>query len=523
MMTEGRKKVTLLTLQAMKRRGERVVFITAYDFPFGLFADRAGADMILVGDSAAMTTHGHTTTMPITMDEMISHAKAVRRAVKYAFLVGDMPFMSYQPSDRDAVVNAGRFIAEAGCDAVKCEGGRRVANRVKAMVDAGIVVMGHLGMTPQNMAQMGGYRVQGKTKESYDTLLEDALALQEAGASSLLLEAMPAETSAMIRERLSIPVYGIGAGDQADGQLVIVHDIVGMFEQFKPKFVKRYCEAGALIEGAIRQYADEVRSGAFPTKDNFYEINEDELKKICGERDVAENTSAPQSAAASFLTLGRETNLLDRYPRSKRNIDARVAVLAASSELRETAKRYGREYFDGSREQGYGGYYYDGRWIPVVDRFVEFYGLTPQSAVLDIGCGKGFCLHDLRNRLPGMTVAGLDVSTYAMEHAMETIKPFFSIGNAISLPYPDKSFDLVVAINVVHNLKRPQAIQALREIMRVSRGSAYVQVDSFRNQQEKENIERWQLTAETILSPDGWRELFAEAGYAGDYYWTIAE
>lgn len=515
MTTEERKKVTLLTLQAMKRRGERAVFITAYDFPFGLFADRAGADMILVGDSAAMTTHGHTTTMPITMDEMISHAKAVRRAVKYAFLIGDMPFMSYQPSDRDAIMNAGRFIAEAGCDAVKCEGGRRVAHRVKAMVDAGIVVMGHLGMTPQNMAQMGGYRVQGKTKASYDMLLEDALALQEAGASSLLLEAMPVETAERIRERLRIPVYGIGAGDKVDGQLVIMHDIVGMFEQFKPKFVKRYCEAGAMIEGAIRQYADEVRSGIFPSREHFYDINGEELKKICGERDILERGLAAQSA--------KEVNLLDYYPRTKRNIQDRFGAIAADPEARKTAQQFGKEYFDGRREQGYGGYYYDGRWIPVAKRFIEYYGLTPQSAVLDIGCGKGFLLHDLRALLPNLKVAGLDISSYAAENAIEDIKPFFTVGNAIALPYPDKSFDAVFAINVIHNLNRPEALAALKEIMRVSRGGAYVQVDSFRNQQEKENIERWQLTAETVLEPDGWRELFAEAGYAGDYYWTITE
>lgn len=515
MTIEERKKITLLTLRSMKLRGERAVFITAYDFPFGLFADRAGVDMILVGDSAAMTTHGHTTTMPITMDEMISHAKAVRKAVKYAFLIGDMPYMSYQPSDRDAIVNAGRFIAEAGCDAVKCEGGRRMAGRVKAMVDAGVVVMGHLGMTPQNMAQMGGYRVQGKTKESYDMLLDDALALQEAGASSLLLEAMPAETAAYIRERLSIPVYGIGAGDQVDGQLVIVHDIIGMFEQFKPKFVKRYCEVGELIEGVIRKYANEVRNKIFPSKEHFYDINADELKKICGEQEIQGRGLATQSA--------KEINLLNYYPCAKRNINDRFAAIATDLEARKTAKQFSKEYFDGTREQGYGGYYYDGRWIPVAKRFIEYYGLTPKSAVLDVGCGKGFLLHDLRALLPGVKVAGLDISSYAAENAMEDTKPFFTVGNAMALPYPDKSFDVVFAINVIHNLKRPEAIIALKEIMRVSRGGAYVQVDSFRNEQEKENIERWQLTAETVLDPDGWRELFAEAGYAGDYYWTITE
>lgn len=281
-MAEERKKISLLTLQNMKAKGQRAVYLTAYDYPLALLADRAGVDIILVGDSLAMTTLGYETTLPVTMDEMISHAKAVRRAVKSAFLIGDMPYMSYQPSDRDAVLNAGRFIAEAGCDAVKLEGGRRVASRVKAMVDAGIVVQGHLGLTPQNMAQLGGYRVQGKTQGGYEMLLEDALALQEAGATSLLLEAMPRETAAAIRERLHICVYGIGAGDMVDGQLVIIHDILGLFEQFKPKFVKRYLEGGQLIHDAIRDYCKEVRSGEFPSEEHFYEISPAEAEKISG-------------------------------------------------------------------------------------------------------------------------------------------------------------------------------------------------------------------------------------------------
>lgn len=514
----ARKKTTLLTLRAMKQRGEKAVFITAYDYPFGLFADRAGVDMILVGDSLAMTTLGHATTLPVTMDEMISHAAAVRRAVKYAFLIGDMPFMSYQPSDRDAVLSAGRFIAEAGCDAVKCEGGRRVAARVKAMVDAGIVVMGHLGMTPQNMAQIGGYRVQGKTKASYDALLDDALALEEAGASFLLLEAMPAETAALIRDRLKIPVYGIGAGDQVDGQLVIIHDILGMFEQFKPKFVKRFVEAGALIEEGITRYASEVRSGKFPTRENFYEIDGDELQKICS---APRGEAAPVSAV-QFL-LGKEINLLDRYPHSARNIAARADWLAAKPENRAVAKQYGREYFDGTRDQGYGGYHYDGRWIPVVERFIEHYGLRSASSVLDVGSAKGFFLHDLRMLRPGISVAGLDVSEYAIQNAMWDVRQFLQAGNAVSLPYPDKSFDLVVAINTLHNLKREDCKRALREIMRVSRGPAYIQVDSYLNPRQKENLERWQLTAELIYSPEEWHQLFREAGYTGDYYWTIIE
>ncbi len=281
---EEKRKVTLLDLKKMKEEGRRVIFITAYDYPLALLADRAGVDMILVGDSLGMTTLGYKTTLPVTMDDMIRHSMAVTRAVKRALVIGDMPFMSYQPSDRDAIINAGRFIAEAGCDAVKCEGGRRVASPVRAMVDAGIVVMGHLGLTPQNMAQLGGFRVQGKTFESYKSLLDDALALEDAGIAFLLLEAMPAETAGRIKERMSIPVYGIGAGNLVDGQLLIIHDIIGLFDQFTPKFVKRYCEAGKLIENALRQYCAEVRSGDFPTTEHFYKASQEEIEKILESR-----------------------------------------------------------------------------------------------------------------------------------------------------------------------------------------------------------------------------------------------
>jgi 3-methyl-2-oxobutanoate hydroxymethyltransferase len=265
-----KKKTTLLTLRALKARGEKAVFVTAYDYPLAGLADKAGVDIILVGDSLGMTTLGYRDTLSVTMDDMVRHSAAVTRAAKRAFVVGDLPFMSYQPSDRDAILNAGRLIAEGGCDAVKCEGGVRVAPRVKAMVDAGIVVMGHLGLTPQNQAQLGGYRVQGKTPEAARVLVDDAVALQEAGASFLLLEAMPPETAADVRAAVTIPVYGIGAGDRVDGQLVIVHDLIGLFDQFTPKFVKRYCDAAGLIEGALSEYCSEVRSGAFPAPEHFY-------------------------------------------------------------------------------------------------------------------------------------------------------------------------------------------------------------------------------------------------------------
>jgi len=264
------KKVTTATLRAYKKRDQKAVFVTAYDFPTATFAQRAGVDMILVGDSAAMTMMGLPNTLGVTMDDMIVFVKSVCRAAQHAFIVGDLPFLSYQPSDESAVVNAGRFIT-AGCDAVKCEGGRRVVKRVGAMVDAGICVMGHLGLTPQNLAQLGGYRVQGKSFAAVEQLAEDALALQDAGAFSILLEAMPNESAAYIRERLKIPIYGIGAGPFVDGQLVISHDILGNFVgEIAPKFVKQYARLGVDIERVFREYAQDVRSGHFPAPEHCY-------------------------------------------------------------------------------------------------------------------------------------------------------------------------------------------------------------------------------------------------------------
>ena len=271
------KKTTILTLRRHKRQEKKSVFVTAYDYPQALLADKAGVDGILVGDSLGMTTLGHKTTIPVTMDAMILHAEAVARGAKSAFLVGDMPYMSYQASDSEAVHNAGRFI-RAGMDAVKVEGA--MVDRIKAIADAGILVQSHLGLTPHTRAKLGGYRVQGKTAESTEIILNQALALQEAGCAFLLLEAMPRESAQAVAKELHIPVYGIGAGDLVDGQLVIMHDLVGLFWEFKSKFVKRYCEAGAIIQTALEQYADEVRTGVFPSAENFYEIKDEELEKL---------------------------------------------------------------------------------------------------------------------------------------------------------------------------------------------------------------------------------------------------
>lgn len=270
-------RVNIITLRNKKKDKTKAVLITAYDYPQSILVNKADIDVIIVGDSLAMTTLGYKTTIPVTMDQMISHAEAVVRGNQKCFLVGDMPFGSYQESNESAVRNASRFIV-AGMDAVKIEGD--LTDRVKAMHSAGIVVMSHLGLTPQSRALLGGYRVQGKTKEQAELILGQAQRLQDAGCSFLLLEAMPRETAAMIAEHLDIPVYGIGAGDQVDGQLVIFHDLVGLFFEFKSKFVKRYCEAGQSIIAALKDYRSEVINGQFPAPSNFYEIKEDELEKM---------------------------------------------------------------------------------------------------------------------------------------------------------------------------------------------------------------------------------------------------
>ena len=277
------QKVTVSTLHALRTRQQPAVFVTAYDYPTATFADRAGVDMILVGDSAAMTMLGLPNTLGISMDEMIVFVQAVCRAAKRAFVVGDLPFLSYQQSDEAAILNAGRFIA-SGCDAVKCEGGMRVAGRVKAMVDAGICVMGHLGLTPQSLSQLGGYKVQGKSRAAVEKLVDDALALQDAGAFAILLEAMPAEAAAYVRERLDILVYGIGAGPKVDGQLVISHDILGTFVgDIAPRFVKQYARLGVEVEGVFRAYADDVRNAQFPAPEHCYPIDPDTAATLTGE------------------------------------------------------------------------------------------------------------------------------------------------------------------------------------------------------------------------------------------------
>lgn len=219
-----------------------------------------------------------------------------------------------------------------------------------------------------------------------------------------------------------------------------------------------------------------------------------------------------------------EVNLLDSYPRIKRPLAERVQARANRGEVdRAIARKFGKEYFDGDRTQGYGGYFYDGRWKAVAKRMQEYYGLTSQDSILDVGCGKGFLLHDFRELIPGITVAGIDISSYAIEHTMEEVKPFCMVANALALPFPDKSFDLVISINVIHNLKLDGCAKAILEMERLSRKYKYVQVDSWRNEQERINLENWQLTVVTFMDTEQWKQFFAKVGYTGDFYWTITE
>lgn len=280
MGADSKTKKTILTLNQNKSKGIKTVLVTAYDYPQSRISDNAGVDCILVGDSLGMTTLGHKTTIPVTMDDMIRSCESVSKGSENAFLIGDMPYMSYQPSNKVAIENAGRFI-RSGMDMVKVEGA--MYDRIKAICDSGIMVMSHLGLTPHTRAKLGGYRVQGKTAEQAETVLKQAIKLQEAGCSALLLEAMPKEPAGLIARELNIPVFGIGAGDEVDGQLVIFHDLMGLFWEFKSKFVKRYCEAGNIMVEAISQYAKEVRENQFPQKENFYEIKEEELEKLLGD------------------------------------------------------------------------------------------------------------------------------------------------------------------------------------------------------------------------------------------------
>ena len=273
-------KKGVLELHKMKRAGEKIAWLTAYDYPTATFEQQAGIDMILVGDSLGMCVYGYPGTVPVTMDQCIVHCEAVRRGAPDVFVVGDMPFMSYQISDEEAVRNAGRFLKEAGVDAIKLEGGVSVITRVKAILDAGIVVCGHIGLTPQSSGQLGGHKAQGRTLESAKLVVEDARALYEAGIQLLLVEAVPPEVAAFIRDELPIPVLGIGAGEQVDGQLLIVSDVLGTFQAFTPKFVKKYADLAGVSTAALTEYVADVRAGRFPEEQHCYHMLEGEHERF---------------------------------------------------------------------------------------------------------------------------------------------------------------------------------------------------------------------------------------------------
>ena len=271
-------KISLLQLAEMKRRGEKVVMVTAYDAPGARFAEAAGIDIILVGDTAAMVVLGHESTVPVSMDEMIFMTRTVARAVDRPLVVGDLPFGTYQVSDDDAVRHAIRFVKEAGADVVKLEGAGPSLSRVRAIVGAGIPVMGHIGLTPQSATMLGGFKAQGRTAAKARQLLADAQALEAAGCFALVLEAVPAAVATRITETLTIPTIGIGAGPGCDGQVLVYHDLLGLEERTAPRFVKRYANLAGEIRDALRAYADDVRSGAFPEQEHTYAIPENELE-----------------------------------------------------------------------------------------------------------------------------------------------------------------------------------------------------------------------------------------------------
>lgn len=281
------KRITIPYLYELKKKGEPISWLTGYDYPIAMLEDQAGIEMILVGDSSSMVVYGTQTTLPITMDTLIGHCRAVRRGAPNAFVIGDMPFLSYQVSVEEAIRNAGRFMKEGDCDAIKLEGGVRVTDKVRGIVDAGIPVIGHIGVTPQSTSMLGGYKAQGKDVDTALALIADAQALEKAGVFAILLESVPAKVSAIIREQTSVLIFGIGAGPHVDGQLLIIHDILGLYQLFTPKFVKKYTNLTAIIGEALGQYRSEVKNRQFPQPEHTFSIPSAELKKV--EERLAQN------------------------------------------------------------------------------------------------------------------------------------------------------------------------------------------------------------------------------------------
>ena len=269
------KKLTIQDIIMMKQNGEKISMLTAYDASFAGLIDASGIEMVLVGDSLGMVLLGYDSTIPVTMEEMLHHCRAVNRGIKRVVMVGDMPFMSYQVSESEAITNAGRFLKESGCDAVKLEGGTEMCDKVKAISLAGIPVMGHIGLTPQTASQLGGYKVQGRDADSARKLLQSARDLEASGAFSIVLECIPAELSEVITKAVSIPTIGIGAGKHCDGQVLVTHDMVGMFEKFIPSFVKQYANLASQIKEAVATYNEEVKNGSFPSEEQSFNVQVD--------------------------------------------------------------------------------------------------------------------------------------------------------------------------------------------------------------------------------------------------------
>jgi 3-methyl-2-oxobutanoate hydroxymethyltransferase len=279
--------MTLPRLAEKKRLGEAIVMVTAYDYPSAQVAEEAGVDVVLVGDSGAMTVLGYPSTVPVSTDEMLMLASAARRGLKTPLLVGDLPFGSYEASDEQAIATAQRFVKEAGCDAVKLERGGTSVQRARAIVDAGIPVMGHVGLTPQTATALGGYRAQGRTAERALTVARDAIALERAGCFSVVFEAIPAAVAELVTPRLQIPVIGIGAGAATDGQVLVFPDLLGIYDGHAPRFAKRYAEVKAQMVAGVAQYAAEVRSAAFPAPEHTYSIDDEELEQLRAGLDAA--------------------------------------------------------------------------------------------------------------------------------------------------------------------------------------------------------------------------------------------
>ncbi|MBF0550820.1 MAG: 3-methyl-2-oxobutanoate hydroxymethyltransferase [Deltaproteobacteria bacterium] len=275
-----RRKLTIPDFYEKKRTGDKVTMLTAYDYPMAIWLDGAGIEMVLVGDSLGMVVLGYDSTVPVTMDEMIHHCRAVRRGVKYAFVIGDMPFMSYNVSIEEAIRNAGRFMKEAGCDAVKLEGGSEMAATVAAIVEAGIPVVAHIGLTPQTATKLGGFKAQGKDAASAQKLLDSARALEQAGAFCVVMECIPDQLAAKITSAVSMITIGIGAGPDCDGQVLVTNDMLGMFDRFTPKFVKKYINLTPEIDRAVKAYINEVKEVKFPGPEHVFTITPDNLEKL---------------------------------------------------------------------------------------------------------------------------------------------------------------------------------------------------------------------------------------------------